>query len=177
MSVRIITVTSSYIKPEEVDALSKIHWPSLLISIAIAEAVGALSGVLSGDISAVYRSLILPPLSPPGWVFPIVWTILFALMGIAAYLVYHAPAVRSERRAALWVYALQLLVNFCWPIIIFRGQLFTVALAVIILLVVLVIITMVRFTRINRTAMYLLIPYLLWLLFATYLNIGVAILN
>ncbi|MBS1348190.1 MAG: tryptophan-rich sensory protein [Firmicutes bacterium] len=157
--------------------MSKIHWPSLLISIAIAEAVGALSGLLAGDIRAVYSSLVQPPLSPPGWLFLLVWTVLFALMGIAAYLVYHAPVEHSQKSTALRFYAAQLVVNFFWPIIFFRFQLFGWAVAVIILLVVLVIITMVLFARINRTAMYLLIPYLLWLLFATYLNIGVAILN
>ena len=78
--------------------MSKIHWPSLLISIAIAEAVGALSGLLAGDIRAVYSSLVQPPLSPPGWLFPLVWTVLFALMGIAAYLVYHAPVEHSQKK-------------------------------------------------------------------------------
>ena len=157
--------------------MHKIHWLKLLASIALAEAVGGLSALLSGDISAVYRSLILPPLAPPGWLFPLVWTLLFAMMGVAAYLVGQAPVSADERRSAWRWYAAQLLVNMSWPVVFFRFQLWGWALAVLIVLIVLVIVTTVKFARIKRLAGYLLLPYLLWLLFAAYLNLGVVILN
>lgn len=154
-----------------------VPWATILISIAIAEATGALSALFSGDIAAVYRSLILPPLSPPGWLFPLVWTILFALMGLAAALIRRTPALRRQRRKALACYAAQLTVNFCWPIVFFRAQLFAAALVVIALLLILVSVTTVLFGRLERKAAYLLLPYLLWLIFACYLNLGTLLLN
>ena len=110
-----IASASSYIKAGRWGVVSKIHWPSLLISIAIAEAVGAFSGLLAGNIRAVYNNLVQPPLSPPGWLFPLVWTILFALMGIAAYLVYRASAAHSQRGTDLRFYAAQL-VHHLFPL-------------------------------------------------------------
>ena len=155
--------------------MSKIHWPALLVAIAIPEAVGALAGVLSGSGGELYTNLNQPPLSPPGWLFPVMWAILYALMGIASYLIWRSDD--PGRKQALTLYVIQLAVNFIWPIIFFRWQLYWVAVVVILLLVVLVIATMRSFYAIDKRAAYLLIPYLLWLLFATYLNIGVAILN
>lgn len=147
----------------------------LALCIAIPEAVGGLAGLLMGDGREMYQSLAQPPLSPPGWVFPVAWAILYALMGIASYLV--VQSAHSKAKTALWLYAAQLAVNFAWSLVFFRFAQFELAVGVIVALNILVLLTMVQFAKINRTAAYLLIPYLLWLFFATYLNIGVAVLN
>ncbi len=149
----------------------------ILISVAIAEGVGFLSGLLSGDIGAVYQQLQQPPLAPPGWIFPIAWGILYALMGIAAGLIWLNNGDMLARRNALNLYAIQLFVNFTWSIIFFRFMAFGAGVAVVLLLDVLVLLTLLRFWKISRPAGILLIPYLLWLLYATYLTIGIAVLN
>lgn len=158
--------------------MKKINITALLISIAIAELTGILSALLSGNMSGTYNSFIQPPLSPPAIVFPIVWSLLYAMMGTAAYFVWDSVrGTRAERLSALRFYAAQLFVNFLWSIVFFRFEAFLPAVAVIILLDVLVIVTAYKFKDINRLSFWLMIPYILWLLFATYLNIGVAVLN
>lgn len=149
----------------------------ILTSVAIAEGVGFLSGLLSGNIGAVYQQLQQPPLAPPGWIFPIAWGILYALMGIAAGLIWLNNGDMLARRNALNLYAIQLFVNFTWSIIFFRFMAFGAGVAVVLLLDVLVLLTLLRFWKISRPAGILLIPYLLWLLYATYLSIGIAVLN
>lgn len=146
------------------------------ISVAAAELTGLLSQLLSGGMNTdFFASLTQPPLSPPGWVFPVVWTLLYALMGIAAYRIYRTES--PGRTGALVLYAAQLLVNFLWPIVFFRFENLGGALAVLILLFVLVLLTTVRFMKLDRTAGLLLLPYLLWTVFALYLNIGLYFLN
>ncbi len=158
--------------------MKKLNITAALISIGIAELTGVLSALLSGGMSDGYGSFNQPPLSPPAIVFPIVWTILYALMGFAAYLVWDSVrGTVEERTAALRFYAAQLAVNFSWSIIFFRFEAFWLSVAVIILLDALVLITALKFRKINFLAFLLFIPYLLWLALATYLNIGVAILN
>ncbi len=157
--------------------MKKLQLTDLLTSIAIAELVGVLSSLLAGNSRAFYETLPLPPLSPPGWVFPVVWTLLYALMGAAAYLIYRADADAGQKRSALTLYVAQLAVNFLWSIVFFRFQLFWLSVAVLLLLNVLVALTILFFRRISRPAAYLLLPYLAWILFAAYLNIGVAVLQ
>lgn len=155
--------------------MKKVNWPKLLAFIALTEATGFLSGFLSGDVKSVYPQLIQPPLSPPGWVFGIVWPILYALMGIAAYLIHNSGD--SHRSNALFWFYVQLAINFSWSIVFFRFSLFWASAAIIIALDITVAYTIALFSKINKHAKMLMIPYLLWILFATYLNIGVAILN
>lgn len=158
--------------------MKKINILALVLSIAIAELTGALSALLSGNLSGMYEQLKQPPLSPPSILFPIVWTILYALMGAAAYFVWDSVrGSKEERTEALTFYVAQLIVNFFWSIIFFRFEAYWLSVAVIILLDILVIVTMLKFRNINRLSYWLMIPYLIWLLFATYLNIGVAVLN
>ena len=158
--------------------MKKINWIKLLLCIAICEGVGFLSGLLSGNEREFFNSLIKPPLSPPGILFPIVWTILYALMGISLYFVLTSKrGSYLEHRSALIYFALQLAVNFSWSIVFFKAQSLIGGLFVILLLDLLVLITMVKFKGINKLSFLLLIPYLLWILFATYLNIGFVILN
>ena len=147
----------------------------LAISILIALGVGGLSGFLTMGNMDIYGNINKPPLSPPPIVFPIVWTILFILMGISAYLIYESNS--NLKGKALAIYGLQLVVNFFWPILFFNGQKFLLAFVWLLLLVALIIETILIFKDINKKASLLLIPYLLWSIFATYLNLGVYLLN
>lgn len=156
--------------------MKPINLKRLLIAILIPEAVGLLSSFVTGNIGDAYTSYTKPPLSPPGILFPIVWIILYALMGIASYIIYDAR--RSEKqKEALTFYGLQLAANFIWPVIFFRFEAYWVAVVVILILLALVLITAIKFKEISSTAFWLLVPYVVWLIFATYLNVGVAILN
>lgn len=158
--------------------MKPINLKRLIIAILIPEAVGAVSALLTGNIGEMYRNYKQPPLSPPGIVFPIVWVILYALMGIASYLIVEEVKGQDKAKSeALFFYALQLAVNFIWPIIFFRFSAYWVSVVVILVLVALVGITAVKFKALYEPAFWLLVPYILWLLFATYLNIGVAVLN
>lgn len=146
-----------------------------VISILIPLAVGAVAGLLTRGSMDAFSQLRQPPLSPPGILFPIVWTILYTLMGIGAALISLSGDEGSGK--ALRTYWLQLAVNFVWPILFFALGLHFLALLWLILLVVLVIRMILQFYKISTLAAYLQIPYLLWLLFATYLNAGIWLLN
>ena len=152
-------------------------WRTCVGFIALAEAVGGLSALLSGCGMELYRdTLVKPPLSPPGIVFPIVWTILFALMGIGAARVYLAPPSPTRSRALL-VFAVQLAFNFLWSIFFFRFQLYGFSLIWLIALWVLILWMTELFSQVDRWARLLQIPYLLWVAFAGYLNFGIWWLN
>lgn len=145
------------------------------LSVLLAVGVGGLSGFLSRNGMKEYAALKRPPLSPPGAVFPIVWTILFILMGIGAAMVRLTRG--AERGRALAVYGLQLAVNFFWSILFFREGMRLLAFFWLLLLAGLVAVMIRLFARVNRTAAWLQIPYFLWLCFAGYLNLGIWWLN
>ncbi|HIT72277.1 MAG TPA: tryptophan-rich sensory protein [Candidatus Fimicola cottocaccae] len=153
----------------------KIKFKPLIISILIALAVGGLSGFISMGSMDTYENLQRPALSPPSWVFPVVWTILFILMGIASYIVYMSNS--DIKGKALKVYAIQLAVNFIWPLIFFNGQKYFLAFVWLLFLIVLIVETILLFKEVNKKAAILLIPYLLWTIFAGYLNISIYLLN
>lgn len=155
--------------------MKKVNWKSLLINIAIPLAVGGLSALLTMNSIDKYKEINRPPLSPPGWIFPVVWTILFILMGIASYIIYESDSHLKPK--ALIVYAVQLLLNLSWSIVFFNADQYWVSVAIIIALIIMIIITIAFFSTINKKAALLLVPYILWVLFATYLNIYIAILN
>jgi tryptophan-rich sensory protein len=145
--------------------------------ILLAEAVGALSGWLSRNGTKIYmQSIQKPPLSPPGWIFPVVWTILFALMGIGAARIWLSPHTR-ERSRSLNLFISQLVINFFWSPIFFNLQAFGLAFFWLLLLWGLVLWMILTFRKTDNPAAKLQIPYLLWLTFAAYLNIGVWYLN
>ena len=146
---------------------------NLIISILIPLFVGGLSSLLTGNGMKSYKILNKPPLSPPGIVFPIVWTILFILMGISSYLIYK----ERHNEKALKLYALQLIFNFFWTIIFFGLKLRFLAIIWILILLALIILMIQEFLKLNKTAGYLQIPYLMWTTFATYLTIAIYILN
>ncbi len=156
--------------------MKKINWFQLIAIILITELVGVLGSLFSGNMGQSFTTLKKPPLSPPGWLFGIIWPILYLLMGIAVYIIYQKPKT-PESQKAINLYWIQLLVNFLWPIVFFRFELYWIAVAVILILDVLVFLTTVWFYKISKVAGYLMIPYLLWILFATYLNIGIALMN
>ena len=152
----------------------RVNWKKLLLYTAIPLAVGGLSALLSGNMSAAYMDYVRPPLSPPGWVFAVVWPILYALMGYASYLVAEAP---GDKKKPLTLYAVQLAVNFMWSIVFFRFGSVGGALILLILLWGLVLLTIRSFADVSEKASDLLIPYILWLSFALYLNLGIFMLN
>ena len=156
-----------------VKTMKKINVPNLLIALALPLAVGALSAF----ISATYGGLNKPPLSPPSWVFPVVWIILYLMMGMASYIADRNAAVRNERRSALYLYGAQLAVNFIWPIAFFRANQYLIALVILAVLFFLALLTTIKFFRIKPLAGWLMIPYLVWLAFAAYLNTGVVLMN
>lgn len=155
--------------------MKKFSLTELIIFIVFAELVGAVSALLAGDFGSLYAEIQRPPLSPPGWVFPVVWAVLYALMGITSYMIYRSDNNRSK--SALTVYLVQLAINFSWSIIFFRFRLFTAAAVVAVILTVLVGIMICMFLSIRKKAGYLNIPYLLWMIFASYLAIGTALLK
>ncbi len=146
-----------------------------VISIAIALAVGALSGFLSMEGMENFETFNQPPLSPPGILFPIVWTILYTLMGISSAIVWQKGKGRNGR--ALFIYALQLAVNFFWSLIFFNLNAFLFAFIWLLLLFVLIVLMIIEFYKIDKTAAYLQIPYLLWVSFAGYLTFMTYLLN
>ena len=154
-----------------------INLKRLLICLAIPIGLGLLSSLISGNMGGVYPTLNRPPLSPPSWIFPVVWSILYILMGISAYIITDTRGMHSSKEQAMKIYYIQLIINVLWPIIFFRFKLFTVAAVVLAILIAAVIVTIVKFKKISNTAASLLVPYLIWILFALYLNIGVAVLN
>lgn len=153
---------------------------SLIVAILIPLAVGALSALLSGGMDTV---MVQPDFAPPAILFPIVWTVLYILMGISSYLIVHSEdtAVNGDRSAskttALIVYALQLLFNFFWSIIFFGFSQYLFAFVWLLILIGLIILMIYLFNQISPLAAYLQIPYLLWCIFAAVLNFAIYRLN
>lgn len=157
--------------------MKKINWKTYAIWILIAEAVGGLSGWLTRESTKLFSQTVTqPPLSPPMLVFPIVWGILYALMGISAARIYMAPKT-AERSKGLNLYIAQLVVNFFWSLIFFNAQAYGFALLWLVLLWMLVLLMILSFRKTDPLSAWLQIPYLLWLTFAAYLNFGVWYLN
>ena len=151
--------------------------PKYLRWIFLTEAVGILSGILSREGTALYEQTALkPPLTPAGIVFPIVWTILYALMGISAARVAAIPDSRAGSRG-MNLFVIQLVMNFFWSLIFFNAQAYGFALVWLLGMWLIIVAMIIAFSRVDRTAALLQIPYLLWVTFAAYLNYGVWMLN
>lgn len=155
--------------------MKKKKWLVYLIAIAIPLVVGALSALLCNGSMENFYKLNQPALAPPKWLFPVVWNILFVLMGISCAAIYNARAAGTS--SALFLYGAQLFVNFWWSIIYFCWELRLFAFVWILLLIALVIGMIVRFRRIQPWTGYLQLPYLAWLFFAAYLNLQYYLLN
>ena len=152
-------------------------WKNVILWVIISEVVGLLAGLLTQNATEIYGLMATKPaLSPPDWLFPVVWTILYALMGIGAGLVF-SQGTNEDRNRGLNLMIGQLVVNFFWPLVFFNAQAYGIAILWLILLLVLVIWMALEFQKTSSLAALLQIPYILWLLFATYLNIAVWQLN
>ena len=148
------------------------------IAIAIPMTVGIISAALTKDSMDVYGELKSPPLSPPAIVFPIVWSVLFILMGVSSAMIYidREKNPKAAKTGLAW-YAVSLVLNFSWSIIFFNMQAAFFALIVIVALAYSIIRTIFEYRKVKTLAAYLQIPYALWVIFAAYLNGGIWLLN
>ena len=152
----------------------KIQWKKLIICIIIPLAVGAGSAFLIKDSVSIFQTLEKPPIAPPAWLFPVVWTVLYILMGIASYLILIA---KQDNRTASRLYGLQIIFNFFWPILFFNLELYLFSFIWLVALWLLVLMTIISFYKLSKPAGYLMIPLLLWITFAGYLNFSIYLLN
>ncbi|MCH5188206.1 MAG: tryptophan-rich sensory protein [Oscillospiraceae bacterium] len=147
-------------------------------SVALALSVGGASALLSKRGIYLFQNIEKPLLTPPGIVFPIVWTLLYTLMGISAAIIFEKRAEQREKvTASLRIYALQLAVNFLWSLIFFNARAFLAAFTWLLLLWILILVMLNRFGKISPMAARLQIPYLLWVSFAGYLTLAIYLLN
>lgn len=153
----------------------KLSWSRLLAAELLTLGVGSLGGFLAREGFQSYGSLAQPPLSPPAAVFPIVWTVLYLLMGYSVYRIGQKGG--EDAKNALTLFAVYMVLNFLWPTVFFVKGAFLGALLLIIAQLVLLIATFSAFYRLSAKAAFLLIPTGIWTLFAAYLNAGVFILN
>lgn len=147
----------------------------LIVCIAIPLILGFLGNLL-GD-SSMFNVINKPAFAPPKIVFPIVWTILYILMGISSYLIYTSNASKNAKKQSLTIYAIQLILNSLWSLFFFNFQWYLFSFWWIVLISIFVIIMIYNFYRIKPIAGYLQIPYLLWLIFAGILNYSIYLLN
>lgn len=154
----------------------------LALCIAAPLGGGFLISLLTRDAMGQFGSFNQPPLAPPAWLFPVAWTILYILMGLASYLIclVYMNGKKSEKmpaRNALIIYSVQLVLNFMWTPIFFNAGLYWLAFAVLVAMWALEIALLAKSYKLSRAAFWCLLPYLLWTTFAAYLNIGIAVLN
>ena len=149
----------------------------LIIALAVPLGVGGLAALLTRGSMTEFMQLRQPPLTPPAWAFPLVWTVLYLLMGAASYLVHTSGAAPQMRYSALIAYGVTLIFNFVWPLLFFLAKMRLVAFAWLLMLTALVALTCSLFGQIRKAAGLCLLPYLLWTLYALYLNLGTYLLN
>jgi translocator protein len=153
-------------------------WLKIVLSIVVAEILGGLGGfITASSIGSWYAALERPPGTPPNAVFGPVWTVLYAMMGIAFALAWHRAPAGPVKRRALAVFFIQLVLNLAWTPVFFGAHQLAAALAVIVLLILAIVVTIVRFRPLDKLAAALLVPYLLRVAYATYLNAGFMALN
>ena len=149
----------------------------LIINLLIPLATGAIAAFLTNNAMRAFGELKQPPLSPPAWLFPVVWTILYVFMGISAYLISMQGTEREDVQKAFTTYFLQLFFNFGWSILFFQLKWYLGAFVWLVVLWILILRMIIQFYAIDKRAAYLMIPYLLWVTFAGYLNFGIYLLN
>ncbi len=155
----------------------KEKWTTLAVCIAVPVLLGISAGFLTADSMETFAMLEKPFLSPPGFLFPIVWTVLYVLMGISSYLVITSGAARQEILPALVLYGIQLAMNVIWPILFFRLGWYGISFVWLVLLWAVIYAYTTEAFHISRAAAALMVPYLIWVAFAGYLNLGIALLN
>ena len=146
-------------------------------SVALPLVVGLVASLLTRQSMQVFSALNKPPLSPPAILFPIVWTVLYTLMGMSFYLIITSGGSEEEIQKATRIYYLQLAVNFLWPTFFFNLQWYLFSFIWLMFLWVLVLIMLKRFSVISKVSMWINVPYIIWLTFAAYLNLGIFLLN
>ena len=140
--------------------------------------LGASSGILGQSSErGWYQALTRPPGTPPGWVFGPVWTVLYAMIGTAFALIWHAPPATAHRACSMRIFAIQMLLNLSWTPVFFGARLIFPALLVIVALWISIVLAIRSFSKVNPIAGKLMIPYLAWVSYATYLNAGFLALN
>lgn len=144
----------------------------LIASMLLPLAIGMISAALSSGGMASYANMNKPPLSPPAWVFPAAWTILYLMMGLASYYVITSETAWNSKKMALILYAIQLGMNFFWSILFFNLNMYLAAFFWLLIMWSIVFVCIFRFFGINRLAGVLMVPYICWLTFAAYLNMG-----
>ncbi len=159
------------------EKMNKINVGALITALLIPLAVGEIAYLLSMKGITAYASMNKPPLAPPAWLFPVAWTILYLMMGLATYFAFTSENNITGKARAIVMYALQLAMNFMWTIIFFNWGYYLFAFIWLIIMWAVVICCALQYWKIERLAGYLMIPYILWLTFAAYLNMGTYILN
>lgn len=144
----------------------------MIIALCTVIIVWLLSGIISSGSVEIYEELIKPKYSPEGIVFAIVWPILYLMMGISFYFI-----LKSDNKEAINIFLLQLLFNFFWPILFFVLKYYLFSSAWLLILIILIIVTIFKFYKINKISSFLLVPYLVWCIFALYLNFSIFLLN
>ena len=147
------------------------------IAVLLPVAVGTVAAYFTRGAQMVFSMLNQPPLSPPAWLFPVVWTILYVLMGIASYLVWQQGSEREDVKEAIKIYLIQLAFNFFWSFFFFNFRLYLFSFIWLVAMWGLILIAILKFRKISPVAAYLMIPYILWVSFAGYLNVGIYMLN
>lgn len=153
----------------------------LLVSLAIPLGIGGLAALIAGNSMEQFGAFNQPPFSPPAWLFPVAWTVLYILMGVACFLVWIHPTNKQvttgEKTRFFVVYGIQLVFNFFWSIFFFNLSWHLFSFIWLIALWVMILYLVIWGGKNHRAVMWLLLPYLLWVTFAGYLNIMIAILN
>lgn len=153
-------------------------WLELVISILIVGIVAYLSSLANiNSIPTWYESLAKPSFNPPNWIFGPVWTILYLMIGIALFLVWASKIKPQKKTTVYWVFGIQLFLNGIWSLIFFGAHQIFLALIVIALLWISIILNMLAFYKISKASAYLLVPYWLWVSFASVLNFSIWMLN
>lgn len=148
-----------------------------IIFAIVSLAVGGLAAIIIRNYTDSYALLNKPAFSPPKWVFPVAWTIIYILMGIGLGLVISAPRNNADKSSSIFNYSLQLVANFLWSIWFFNLSQYKLSFVWIILLFILVIFMTINFYKVSKIAGLIQIPYIVWLLFAGYLNLFIALKN
>lgn len=157
--------------------MEKMTLKGFIVSIGIPLFTGGISTLLTRKSMQHFYTLNQPPLSPPSWLFPIAWTILYILMGIASYRIYLKSKTDSRTDSALKLYGIQLFFNFMWTIVFFNFDWYLFAFFWLIAMWIMIIVMTVKFYKIDKPAGAMIIPYILWVTFAAYLNLGIYLLN
>ena len=156
----------------------KPYLPAYIIGIAIPMTIGILAAALTRDSMDIYGTLNTPPLSPPAILFPIVWSVLYLLMGISSVGIWCARGLKPDSaKRGLKYYAVSLGLNFLWSIIFFRLSAALLAFICLVFMFYYIVRTIVEYSRVKKWCAYLQIPYAVWVAFAGYLNVGIWLLN